>query len=92
VADYYGLLPEDTRTAWDLLAPELQDQIGEGTFEGFWATIDDVRVDDTEEVGDGLVEVTLTYVTDGRSEQETRQLAVARVGDGFLISDDMGAV
>jgi eukaryotic-like serine/threonine-protein kinase len=92
VADYYGLLPEDTGTAWDLLTPELQDQIGEGTFEGFWATIDDVRVDDTEEVGDGLVEVTLTYVTDGRSEQETRQLAVARVGDAFLISDDMGAV
>ncbi len=92
VADYYGLLPEDTGAAWELLAPELQDQIGEGTFEGFWATIDDVRVNGTEEVGDGLVRVTLTYTTDGRSEQETRQLAVERADDGYLISDDLGAV
>ena len=51
-----------------------------------------MRVDDTEEVGDGLVEVTLTYTTDGRSEQETRQLAVEQVDDGYLISDDLGAV
>ena len=92
VADYYGLLPEDTGAAWELLTPALQDQIGQGTFDGFWATIDDVRVNGTEAVGDGLVEVTLTYTTDGRSEQETRQLAVERVGDGYLISDDLGAV
>ena len=43
VRDYYELLPEDTDAAWDLLAPELQDTIGRGTFEGFWATIDEVR-------------------------------------------------
>ncbi len=92
VASYYGLLPEDTSTAWDLLTPQLQDRIGEGTFEGFWATIDDVRVNGTEEVGDDVVEVTLTYTTDGRSEQETRQLAVERFGDGYLISEDLGAV
>ena len=92
VADYYSLLPEDTSTAWELLTPQLQDEIGEGTFEGFWATIDDVTVQDSEEVGDGLVRVTITYTTDGRSEQETRQLAVQEVGDGYLISDDQGAV
>jgi len=92
VADYYGLLPEDTSTAWGLLTPQLQDEIGEGTFEGFWATIDDVTVQDSEEVGEGLVRVTITYTTDGRSEQETRQLAVQEVGDGYLISDDQGAV
>ena len=92
VADYYSLLPEDTSTAWELLTPQLQDEIGEGTFEGFWATIDDVTVQDSEEVGEGLVRVTITYTTDGRSEQETRQLAVQEVGDGYLISDDQGAV
>ena len=92
VSDYYGLLPDDTATAWELLTPALQRKIGRGTFEGFWATIDDVRVDGTESAGDGLVRVTLTYVTDGRSETETRQLGVERSGDGYLISDDQGAV
>jgi serine/threonine protein kinase len=92
VADYYELLPEDTEAAWRLLDPELQGQIGRGTFDGFWATIDDVRVEDTEEVEDGVVQVTLTYTSDGRSEQETRQLAVARTGDELLISADEGAV
>jgi serine/threonine-protein kinase len=89
---YYGLLPEDTSDAWALLTPQLQDQIGASTYQGFWATIDDVRVDDTRQVGTGLVEVTLTYITNGRSETETRQLAVQREGDGYLISDDQGAV
>ena len=92
MADYYGLLPEDTDAAWALLTPELQEEIGQGTFEGFWATIDNVSVEDTEEVGDGLVQVTLTYTSDGRSEEETRQLAVEPAGDDYLISEDQGAV
>jgi serine/threonine protein kinase len=92
VAHYYGLLPDDTATAWELLTPGLRREIGRGTFDGFWATIDDVQVEGTEEVGSGLVRVTLTYVTDGRSETETRQLGVERSGAGYLISDDQGAV
>jgi serine/threonine protein kinase len=92
VTDYYELLPEDTDSAWALLTPGLQDEIGEGTFRGFWATIDDVRVEGAEEVGDDLVHVTLTYTTDGRSEEETRELAVEQVDDGYLISEDRGAV
>ncbi len=92
VADYYALLPEDTSTAWNLLTPQLKEEIGQDNFQGFWATIDAVRVDDTTSVDDDVVEVTLTYTTDGRSEQETRQLAVEHTDDGYLISDDMGAV
>jgi serine/threonine protein kinase len=92
VTDYYGLLPEDTDAAWALLTPALQEKIGRGTFDGFWATIDDVRVEDASEVDDGRVEVTLTYDTGGRQEQETRQLDVEPAGDGYLISDDLGAV
>jgi hypothetical protein len=70
----------------------MQEEIGEGTFRGFWTTIDDVRVDGAEAIDDGVVQVSLTYVTDGRSEQETRQLAVERTDDGYLISEDLGAV
>jgi hypothetical protein len=92
VSHYYELLPEDTDAAWTLLTPALQDRIGRGTFEGFWATIDDVRVDDTEEAGDDLVQVTLTYTTSGRQEQETRELVIEPAGDDYLISEDRGAV
>ncbi len=92
VIDYYSFLPEDTDTSWNMLSPELQAQIGRGTFVGFWATIDDVIVDGTEPVDGGIVEVTLTYTTDGRSEQETRQLQVEQTDNGYLITDDLGAV
>jgi hypothetical protein len=92
VADYYGLLPDNTDAAWSLLTPELQRHFGADNYRAFWATIDDVQVNGTRTVGDGIVQVSLTYVTDGRSEQETRQLGVERSGDGYLISDDMGAV
>jgi serine/threonine protein kinase len=92
VAQYYTLLPEDTDDAWELLTPELQDKIGADTYRGFWATIDAVRVDATHQVGTGLVQVTLTYTTDGRNETETRQLAVQHESGGYLISDDQGAV
>ena len=92
MSDYYALLPEDTDTSWNMLSPDLQAQIGRGTFVGFWATIDDVRVDGSEPVDGGVVEVTLTYTTDGSSEQETRQLQVAQTDDGYLITDDLGAV
>jgi hypothetical protein len=92
VADYYELLPEDTDAAWAMLTPELQDEIGEDSFRGFWATVDDLRVDDAEEVDDNLVQVTLTYTTNGSSEQETRELAVVPADDGYLIDADHGAV
>jgi serine/threonine protein kinase len=92
VADYYSVLPEDTETGWQMLSPELQNEIGRGTYDGFWATIDDVQVDDVASDGDGAVLATITYVTDGRSEQETRRLLVGEGGGGLLITDDQGAV
>ena len=87
VTDYYARLPEDTDGGWAMLAPALQEQIGRGTYDGFWATIDDVSVDLVSTDGD-VVAVTLTYTTDGRTEQETRDLTV----DGGLITADSGPV
>jgi serine/threonine protein kinase len=92
VAGYYSVLPEDTETGWQMLSTELQDEIGRGSYDGFWAAIDDVQVDDVTSDGDGAVLATITYVTDGRSEQETRRLLVGESGGGFLITDDQGAV
>lgn len=91
VSDYYALLPEDPDAAWEMLSPGAQGAVGRGTYDGFWATIDDVRVD--EVTADGpTVTVTLTYTTDGRTEQETRRLTVEDEGDGLLITGDEGAV
>ncbi len=89
VSDYYALLPGDTQAAWKLLSSDMQAEVGSyGDYEGFWSTIDSVTVDDTTSVDAGTVEVTLTYTTDGTSEQEVRQIDLTRQGDGFVIVGD----
>ena len=89
VADYYGLLPDDTAAAWPLLSPDMQAEVGSyEDYQGFWSTIDTVTVDDTAPSGSNAVDVTLTYVTDGSSEQETRLIELEETDDGFLIVGD----
>jgi serine/threonine protein kinase len=83
VTDYYASLPSDPETAWAQLAPSYQEEIGRDTYFGFWETIDSVSVDATEPVGDGQVDVTLTY--DG-AEQEVRRISVA---DGLIVADEV---
>jgi eukaryotic-like serine/threonine-protein kinase len=92
VAEYYSYLPDDTETSWQMLSPQLQNEVGRGSYEGFWASVSDVRVDDVTADGDGAVLVTLTYTTARGTEQETRRLLVSEAGGGLLISDDQGAV
>ncbi len=89
VSDYYALLPSDTEAAWELLSSDMQAEVGSyGDYEGFWSTIDSVIVDDTTAVDADTVEVTLTYTTDGTSEQEVRQIDVSPQGNGFVIVGD----
>jgi hypothetical protein len=92
VAEYYSFLPEDTETSWQMLSPDLQNEVGRGSYEGFWASVADVTVDDVVSDGDGAVLVTITYTTSRGSEQETRRLIVGEAGGGLLITDDQGAV
>jgi hypothetical protein len=92
VAEYYSYLPDDTETSWQMLSPELQNEVGRGSYEGFWASVADVTVDDVTSDGDGAVLVTITYTTANGSEQETRRLIVGEAGGGLLITDDQGAV
>jgi serine/threonine protein kinase len=89
VEDYYSNLPGDTRTAWDLLSPSMQDEVGGyGTYSGFWRTISKVRTGRTNLVEEGVVDVEVIYTSDGGTERETRRLRIEKNGDSFLITGD----
>lgn len=92
VAAYYSHLPEDTETSWQMLSPELQDEVGRSSYEGFWASVEAVSVDSTTADGEGAVLVTLTYTSSAGTEQETRRLIVGEGDGAYLIVDDQGPV
>ena len=88
-ADYYSRLPGDVDSAWAMLSPSLQQEIGYDSFSGFWRTIDSLTVEDVRSSGAGTVDVTITY---NGSETETRRLVVDETEDGTRIVDDLGPV
>ena len=92
VADYYGLLPTDTRSAWEMLGPGAQAQAGGyDRYVGFWRTVDDLSVGAVSADGD-VATVQVVYTTDRGQEQETRRLRIERTGDDWRISEDLGPV
>ena len=92
VADYYALLPGNTRRAWGMLGEDAQAQAGGyDSYVGFWRTIDDVSVGEVSADGD-VVTAQLTYTTDRGREDETRQFEVQRTGGDWVITKDLGAV
>jgi serine/threonine protein kinase len=90
VADYYALLPGDTRSAWEMLGQDAQAQAGGyDRYVGFWRTVDDISVGAVSADGD-VVTAKLTYTTDTGQENETRQFEVERTDDDWLITQDLG--
>ncbi|GGO71424.1 serine/threonine-protein kinase [Nocardioides deserti] len=81
VEDYYALLPDDYESAWRVLSPDLQEELGYDSYSGFWSSIGSVRVDGTEPQGGGTVLVDLTYDGD---ESETREITVR---GGRIVAD-----
>lgn len=81
VEDYYALLPDDYESAWQVLSPDLQEELGYDSYSGFWSSIGSVSVDGTEPQGGGTVLVDITY--DG-SESETREITVR---GGRIVAD-----
>jgi len=89
VSDYYGVLPDDTRSGWSMLSSGYQDQTSYGDYRGFWNTISSVSVDRTEPAGSNAVDASLTYTrTDGSTSSEVRRLFLERSGSGYLITGD----
>ncbi len=84
---YYGLLPDDTSSAYALLSPSYGTTFGQ--YDGFWRTISDVSVRGVTAVDDSTVDVDLTYTSsDGTREDETRRLFLEATDDGYLIASD----
>ena len=93
VRDYFKEVTKDRDATWALLTPEYQQSMGRGTYDGFWSTIDSVKVSDLQaNAADGIVTARLTYDRkDGSSSTERHQLAVVEGSDGLLIADDKPA-
>ena len=94
VRDYFKEVTKDRDATWALLTPEYQERMGgRAAYDGFWSTIDSVKVSDLQAgAADGAVTATLTYEKkDGGSSTERHELAVVEDGDGFLIADDSRA-
>ncbi|MFL6003915.1 MAG: serine/threonine-protein kinase [Nocardioides sp.] len=89
VEDYYSVLPDDTETGWSMLSPGFQNEVGRGSYDGFWSTIDAVSVEDAQPAGPDAVDTTLVYTkTDGTTDQEVRRIELTETNGGYLISGD----
>jgi hypothetical protein len=89
VTEYFSLVPGDTDTAWERLAPAMQAQ-GREAYDDWWASIDSVELHSTQALeGQPQVQVDLTYrFADGRATRETQVLTLEDSDRGHLIADD----
>ena len=87
VEGYYGTLPGDTRSGYEMLSPSYQAETGGYSgYAGFWNTIEDVQVTSTTPAGDGVVDVGLTYVTSSGTDSEVRRIYLEPSGGEYLIT------
>lgn len=93
VRDYFKEVTKDRDATWALLTPEYQRSMGRDSYDGFWSTIDSVKVSDLQaSAADGIVTATLTYDRkDGGSSTERHQIVVVEGSDGLLIAGDKPA-
>ena len=94
VESYYSNVTKDTDRTWDRLSPGMQDFAGgRDSYDGFWKTIDKVRVNQVRAYASGTkASVDLTFTRDdGSTSTETHQLTfVTDDGDYLIDSDRLG--
>ena len=90
VRGYYDLLPGGTSSAWAMLSPDYQRQVGGyDRYRAFWDGIRAVRVTGTSPAGPRAVDAFLTYTRrDGSTASEVRRLYLARTDGGYLVTGD----
>lgn len=84
VQSYYGLLPGDTDSAWQLLGPEAQSASGgQGSYDAFWAEVATVSLQNARQTGDATVEGTVVFTRrDGNTSSEPYRFVIGTGSDG----------
>ena len=90
VRDYFRDVTRDRDKTWALLTPEYQDRLGRDSYDGFWSTIESVKVGDLKtDAEEGIATAQLTYrPKDGSESTERHELTIVEAGDGLLIAND----
>jgi cytoskeletal protein RodZ len=86
---YFSQAPGGSDQAWAMLTPRFQSEVGRGSYNGFWRTVQSVSVSNVTPAGPNAVLATLTYRTNGGgTSTERHRLDLARSGGSYLIDDD----
>ncbi len=90
VDGYYDTVPEDLDGGWAMLTPDYQAEVGRGSYDGFWSTIESVDARDLRAVSGGdAVEATLVFVnSDGETLTERHRVDVVDQDGRPLIAGD----
>jgi hypothetical protein len=88
VETYFALMPEDTESGWQMLAPSMRAQ-GRGSYEGFWDDVASVELHSAQAAGSNQVLIELTYrFTDGTASRERQRLTLQQQGGDYRIAED----
>ncbi|TWF79047.1 serine/threonine protein kinase [Pseudonocardia hierapolitana] len=87
VQSYYGLLPGDTDSAWQLLGSEAQRQSnGRGGYDRFWSEMASVNLQNVRRTSDSTVEGTVVFTRrDGSTSSEPYRFVMGTGSDGQTI-------
>jgi eukaryotic-like serine/threonine-protein kinase len=91
VASYYTDVTQERDRTWHLLTPGMQKAAGgRHGYDGFWKTIDHVKVNQTRaDASSGSAVVNLTFTrNDGTTSTETHRLGFEDGARGYLIGSD----
>ena len=91
LASYYASVVEDTDNTWDQLTPRMKTAAGgRDAYDGFWKTIDRVRVNQiTADASTRTAVANLTYTKDkGGSSTETHRYTFVMIGGAYLIDSE----
>ena len=89
VQNYYGLLPDDTTTAWNLLGAQAQSDSsrdGQAGYDNFWAGFSDVIARNLRQDGSTVTADIVFVRADGSQSVEPYTLQVGTEGDRQVIT------
>ena len=88
VTTYYGLVPDDTDRAWDLLTAAYQRSPsgGRSSYDAFWRQVQSVKISNVDATPPSRVDATLTYRRSGGTSVERTEFHLVRDGGVLKIA------